>query len=332
MALADELGVFFRYREALVAGLLVSIAVALSSAPHIIRRLKVAGIAGGDRHKLQPTQVAEMGGLIVFLAFNVGAFFVMAFGSPRFDGPTVFASLIVITGATIAGILDDLISLRQALKALISFAFAIPLALFVNDYHLFLPFLGHINLGLAYPLLLVPLAVASAANSFNMLEGFNGIASSLGLINALFLSILAGLSGNITGLVILVPLAGALIGFRVYNHYPAKVFPGDTGTLLIGAALACGAILSKLEIWAGLLLIPHIVEFIIKAKGHFKVQSFAERVDENGGLHYTSKVRSIPHLVMRARPGITEYNLVRVLMTGQIVLGILVIGLYKVST
>ena len=70
------------------------------------------------------------------------------------------------------------------------------------------------------------------------------------------------------------------------------------GYMPVGAVLASGAILSKIEFWGFLLFAPHVVEFFLKARGGFRVQSFATGV-EDGTLRYEGPTRSLTHLVMR---------------------------------
>ena len=57
---------------------------------------------------------------------------------------------------------------------------------------------------------------------------------------------------------------GAFVAFLRYNWYPARVFPGDTGTLISGATIACTSILGRFEIAAILMLVPAAVDFTLK--------------------------------------------------------------------
>lgn len=300
MTLAETLEVVFRYREALAFGLILSLLAALVVTPRTISKLKGAKIVGRDINKPGRPLVPEMGGLAVFLAFNVGAFTTLGLGDiPRDEQVLIFASLIVAAGALITGVLDDLVVLRQRFKAAIPFAFALPLALFVPGSEVTFPLVGVVDFGLVYPIVLVPLGVACAANGFNMLEGFNGLGAGLGIIMAAGLGIMALAADRLTGLAILFPLVGALGGFLWFNVYPARIFPGDTMTLVVGAVLGSAVILSGLEFWGALLFLPHVVEFFLKATGGFKAESFASRVDEDGRLHYDGPIQSLTHFLLR---------------------------------
>ncbi len=331
MTLADTLGVALRLREALALGLIVGLIAAVLATPRTMRKLRGAGITGNDIHKEGRPEVPEMGGLAVFLAFNVGAFTVLGLAdvTPA-EESLILASLVVAAGACITGVLDDLVVLRQRFKAFIPFAFAAPLALYVPSTAVELPILGSLDFGLAYPIILVPLGIACASNGFNMLEGFNGMGTGLGIILAGALSVIILVDGNLTGLVLLFPLIGALGGFLWFNVYPSRVFPGDTMTLLVGAVIAAAAIVSQVEFWGALLFIPHVVEFLLKAKGGFAAETFATGI-RDGRLHYVGPVQSLTHVVMKRAPMpeprlVTSFWLMEIAYVGLILLAFLLLG------
>lgn len=327
LPLGDALGVHFGLRVALATGLFAALLSAFVVMPRVLGKLRGAGIVGRDRNKPGAPPIPEMGGLGVFLAFNVGVFTILLMASlDPAQHAVVLASLVVAAGAAMTGVLDDLVVLRQRFKALIPFVFAAPLAIYVSDSSIAFPLVGIVEFGLLYPLLLVPLGVACASNGFNILEGFNGLGTSLGIVMASTLVVLALIEGNLTGLILLLPLLGALIGFLWFNHYPAKVFPGDTMTLLVGAVLATGAILSKIEFWGFLIFLPHVAEFLLKARANFAAQSFASGVNPDGKLVYEGPTHSLTHVAMKAAR-LNEPQLVAVLVGGQIVLAAVVIAL-----
>lgn len=313
MVLGESIGLHLGLRGALAAGLLVALVGSFLVMPRVIRKLTGAGIVGKDRNKPGAPPIPEMGGLGVFLAFNAGVFTILALASlDPAQQAIVLASLVVASGAAMTGVLDDLVALRQRFKAFIPIAFAAPLAIYVSDTWIDMPVVGRVQFGLLYPLFLLPIGIACAANGFNILEGFNGLGTGLGIVIASGLIVLALLHGDLTGLILLLPLLGALIGFLWFNHYPAKVFPGDTMTLLVGAVLAAGAMMSKIEFWGFLLFLPNVVEFGLKARAKFEAQSFATSVD-GGILRHEGPIHSIPHIVMQ-RWRVSEPQLVAILV------------------
>lgn len=101
--------------------------------------------------------------------------------------------------------------------------------------------LGHFNgfLGIdAIPpftgVLLSLFTITVIINSFNLIDGVDGLAGSLGLLAAVLLGSYFYAAGELLYAVIAFSLAGSLIGFLIYNFSPAKIFMGDTGSLLIG--------------------------------------------------------------------------------------------------
>lgn len=328
MPLLDLLHPVFPFRPAVAAGLLVALVGALVVTPKALRKLRGAGITGVDRHKPGRPKIPEMGGLAVFLAFNVGTFTVIWL-APLLPSEKnlVLASLVVGAGACITGVLDDLITLRQRFKAFIPLAFAAPLSLFVTDTTIRFPLLSSVDFSLLYPLALVPLGIACASNGFNMLEGFNGLGAGLGIILAAALSAIVLISSaTLTGLALLIPLVGALGGFLYYNMYPARVFPGDTMTLFVGSILASAAILSKVEFWGALLFLPHVVEFFLKSRAGFQAQSFATSLSR-GKLVYGGPVRSLTHIPMK-KGRVSEVQLVVVIWTLEALYAMGVIALF----
>jgi UDP-N-acetylglucosamine--dolichyl-phosphate N-acetylglucosaminephosphotransferase len=122
------------------------------------------------------------------------------------------------------------------------------------------------------------------------------------------LSILAYANHSQEMLLISIPMLGALIGFFAFNRYPARVFPGDVGTLTMGVALATSVIIGNLESAGAILAIPYILDFFIKAANGMP----HTRQEIRGGKLYPKdgKVKGLVHVVMKAFKGISEPDLV----------------------
>ena len=84
-------------------------------------------------------------------------------------------------------------------------------------------------------------------NSLNLIDGMDGLLSSIGLVICLTLGVMALLSGQLTAACLAITLAGALAGFLCYNFPPASVFLGDAGSMLIGLVVGVLAIQSALK-------------------------------------------------------------------------------------
>jgi len=288
----------------------------------LIEGLRNTRMVGHDLHKPHRPLIPEMGGLAVIAGFYGGVTILQLFAT---EGPTpsyIHASLVAGIGAGFAGLLDDLFRLRRRAKAILPFLFAIPLGIVVfRD-----PQGGTILLGAdvgALVLLAIPFGITCAANATNMLEGFNGLGAGLGIIMSIAMIGIALATGEFDALYIVLPLLGALVAFLYFNRYPAKVFPGDSMTLFVGAAIAAAAIVAHQKTLGALLFAPMILEFFLKARGRFRGENYGEP-DSDGKLRYDGRIESITHAVMRKRP-MKEWGVVAVVwaLEGAVVVAVL---------
>ena len=263
--------------------------------PWLIPRLKARGIVGTDLNKPSKPDIAEMGGIAVVVGFFAGMSVLVALnGIKNIDLLNV--SLSAALGAAFVGMMDDLFDLRQRHKAFLPFVIALPFAA-TADPHVVIPHVFEVNFG-PWILLVAAFAITCAANAANMLEGFNGLGTGLGIIMSITLVILATMHNRLDGVYLLVPFLGALIAFLWFNKYPAKIFPGDTMTLFMGATIAIAGILSNLQVQTTFIFIPMIVEFFLKMRGHFKAENYCSEAG-NGYLEYHGRIESLTHVFMK---------------------------------
>jgi UDP-N-acetylglucosamine--dolichyl-phosphate N-acetylglucosaminephosphotransferase len=298
--------------------------------PGIIRTMKTHGMTGPDMNKPEKPEIAEMGGVGVLIGLFAGIFTavgIMKFVThePLADSRLLLASMIAILGAALVGALDDLFELRQRIKAILPAFFAVPMAYYLVLEPVNLPWAGAIFLGY-WMLLIVPFMMTAAANAANMLEGFNGLGTGLGIIMGVSIMIMCALRGNLEGLIIVLPLIGALTAFLYFNYYPAQVFPGDTMMLMMGAALAAGAIMGGIQEAAIVLFVPMIAEFFIKMRGTFHARNHGFP-DSAGVLHYDKRVESLTHVVMKALR-VKETSFVLVFWAAEIVISVAIIAAF----
>lgn len=311
---------------------IVSFAVSLVGFPIIIPRLEKAGIVGKNMNSKKQEEIPEMGGLIIAAGFGAGIVFVI-FLRTFFDIflsvnlISVLAILATILIIVIIGVFDDLISMNKWIKAIMPAFAALPLIALKEGYSMMrIPFIGEMDFGLIYPLVLVPLGVTGAANAVNMLAGFNGLEVGMGVVAIGSLSIIAYLIGETTSLVILMAALGALVAALRYNWYPAKILVGDVGTLSIGAVIACAVIVGNYETAGVIIIIPYFFDFIIKVKNRFP---YSFGIYKDGKLYCPDDgPKGLGQLIMKVSGGISERNLVLVLMGIEAVFGAIAILLY----
>ncbi len=293
---------------------------AYTAIPLMIPRLKRNGICGKDRNKTDNLEVAEMGGLGIVLGFGAGIIliiFVLSFTHllPSVDILPVLGIFSTVLITSMIGILDDLIDIKQWVKALAPVFSALPLmALEVGDSVMRVPLVGNVDFGILYSLVLVPVGVTAAANATNMLAGFNGVEAGMGMTGAAALALVAWRHDETSALLILLSLIGALMAFLRYNWYPARIFIGDVGTLTIGTVIAASAITGNFETAGVIVMLPYILEFVIKAWNRFPSKGWWGI--NRGGKLYCPETGfvGLGQLVMKLTGGIKERNLTLILI------------------
>lgn len=135
-------------------------------------------------------------------------------------------------------------------QTVVSLVYALYLFFVFGQTQTKIPFTDiNLNLGIFY-IPFVMLVLLATTNSANLTDGLDGLASSVGSIVSLFFAVACARTAGAEGAsVISGALAGGLLGFLIYNAYPAKVFMGDTGSLFIGGIIAAVAISAGLELF-----------------------------------------------------------------------------------
>jgi len=287
---------------------------------------------GKDVHKPDKVEVPEMGGLFLVTGFVVGIAMVIAFNTflDRFlsiDLSQVLAVLSVVLIIAIVGTIDDLIGIRQSVKALMPLFASLPLiAVRAGDSIISIPFAGYVDFGIFYSIILIPLGITGAANAVNMLAGFNGVEAGMGIVAMASLAAVAYLTGETAAFLILIAAIGALLAILYFNWYPAKVFVGDVGTLSIGAIIASAVIIGNFELAGVIVIIPYLLDFVIKSKNRFP-KSFG--VYREGKLYCPeSGPVGLGQLILKVTGGTSERNLTLILMGLEAVCGAIAIWMF----
>jgi len=294
----------------LILSFVISFFLTYFTLPFWIEKAKRAGLIWEDMNKPgRPKNVAGSGGIVVVIAFIVGVLYYIAirtFVIKDFDSInlSIFALLSVVLILSIVGIIDDLLGWKQKglsrrTRLLLAFIAAIPLVVInAGSSIMNFPFLGPVNFGIFYPLLLIPLGIAGATTTYNLLAGYNGLEAGQGILILGFLSYVAYISGYAWLTLIGLTMVFALIGFWFYNKYPAKVFPGDSLTWTIGALIAGMAIIGNFERIAIFIFIPYIIEAGLKLRGKLEKQSFS-KPNKDGSLEMKyKKIYGLEHLAI----------------------------------
>ena len=217
--------------------------------PKITKLMISKNYVGVDIHKNSRPKVAESGGISIVIGFTITSILLMIF-FPEFSNETLILALTVVISGLI-GYIDDRIKLKSRYKLIFTLLTGIIIFIanfigFINIQSPTIPFLGKLRLTLIYPLV-IPIVVAVFANTTNMLEGYNGEGSGVSIITLLFLLICSIIWNSTVGVLYTSISLSVIIPFYIFNKYPAKIFPGDVGTLSIGAIFAGIALFASLE-------------------------------------------------------------------------------------
>jgi len=298
--------------ELLVAGI-VAFLVTFVLTPKWISHAKKRKLMGKDMNKREKPKVAEAGGVSVFLGFIVGLLVLFGFYylQQRFER-LVYIALAITSLSLVSGIAfwDDISGWKKGFvrwkKPLLTFIGAVPLIPFLLD-RTGISILGYvIKLPMFfYPLILVPIGFIVATNAVNLLGGFNGLEAGLGIVCSL--ALLWFTYGTAFFPIVFIAVA-AMIAFLYFNRYPSRVFPGDTLTYFLGCMFAFVAVLGNFQTILILIMLPYILEGIIKAreipyifkhKKTFKPECFG-KVRKEGDLDPPYKETwSLTHIVIR---------------------------------
>jgi len=320
-----------------VSGIAVTVLLTQRFFPFFIKRMELRGITGKDMNKLNETKIAEMGGLIVLFGFitaimlSVFLFTYSNLALTKIDLHILLASVLTITLVGLIGLFDDLIGWRKGIRqwqhALLPLLAALPLmAVRAGITSINIPFFGIIELGVIYSLILIPIGITGASNAFNMLAGLNGLEAGQGIIILIAMGLIAFFEGEIEAVLIAIALIGALLAFIRFNWFPAKVFGGDSLTLMVGAGIASIAIIGNMEKIGIALLALYFIEIRFKAKHKFQLQCIGIP-QKDGTIKADSKRRSLTQVIMK-QGKFTEKQVVLIILGMQTIICLIGLILY----
>ncbi len=285
----------------------ISFCVTILTIPYWIHVSKKANLATEDMNKAKKPFISTAGGITVMAGFLFGLLFYIALKTFVFKnlngGNEILAILCVVLISGFIGLLDDVLgrsALRRWQRPLLCLIAAIPLVVINSGKSImYIPLVGPVNLGLIYPLLLIPIAVSGAANGFDIIGGYNGLQTGLGIIILSTLGLITWMQGSSQVSIICFCMVFALLAFLIFNKFPAKVFDGNTLSYIVGALIACIAIVGNIERTALILFIPFFIELFLKSRGKMMKESYAIP-NKDGSLNQPySRIYGLEHLAIK---------------------------------
>jgi len=229
---------------------------------YYIKKATQKGIVVPDMYKKHRPMIPSMGGLAI-LGGTIVALIITQFLVPNVIPLLIF--YFVVMTYCLYGLTDDLLGFKKRKgKILILFFLALPIAILTSDTNISFFFIN-LELGVVYAFIFAPIYIMVVANLMNMHAGFNGLPSGLTLIILAFACVKLYLLGMTQNILLIMPLLGALLAFYYYNMYPSRVFLGNNGSFLIGSAVGAFFVLTNMEFFGIIILIPHIINFLMWA-------------------------------------------------------------------
>lgn len=262
-------GIWFVYMAAaLVIGLVLGAVLCRLLIP-VLHRFKFGQNVRqeGPKEHLKKAGTPTMGGIAIVIAFCAGA--LVFCGASEYMLPVVIFTFLF----AVIGFLDDYLKIKKkqseglkawqkmGLQIIVTAVLLIYIICFTeNGTTTIVPFFGAVD----FKAWLWPLgffAILGTVNGANFTDGLDGLASSVTIVISLFLTFACALL--IPGLA-MAPTAmiGALIAFLIYNHYPAKLFMGDTGSLALGGFVAAMAFVMQIPIFLIFFAFIYLIEII----------------------------------------------------------------------
>lgn len=258
----------------MVVPVLVAFAISVILGPIIIpylRKLKMGQTERkeGVKSHLKKAGTPTMGGIIFLLSTVVTSLLYVK------DYPKIIPVLFLTLGFGIIGFLDDYLKVvlkrsdglmpmqKMACQIVVTAVFAFYLVKFTDvPLTMKIPFIpGH---ELDFGILTIPLifiVVIGTVNGVNFTDGLDGLASSVTIMVATFFSVIA--IGTKSGIEpITCAVVGALMGFLLFNVYPAKIFMGDTGSLALGGFVAGTAYMLQMPLFLLIVGLIYVVEVL----------------------------------------------------------------------
>ena len=330
----------------LIISTIVAFVTTLLITPKLIKFMHATGVVGLDLNKPKNPMRPSSGGVAVAVGVLAGILSYIGiqtfvYKQPSLDLLAVTATVLI---AMFVGFFDDLnvkskkvktnegydirVGFPRWVKPLLTLTAAVPLMVIsAGVTTMSVPFVGEVNFGILYPLLLVPIGIVGASNMINMLGGYNGIESGMGFIYMLSLGVYALVFVNVISSVLFFIAAAALLAFLRYNWHPAKILPGDSLTYLLGSLVAAGVIVGNMEKIGLIVLIPFLVQGILKFYSRYKLGKYASDLGVVGkdGIvksRYGKNIFSLTHAIMNSG-NFKEWQITIIMMIVQVLFGLL---------
>ena len=230
-----QINLFFPdYKFALI-GFLTAFAVTLIIIPPVISLFKKFGVYDMPNERKEHTiPIPTSGGITII----TGMIIALLFWFPFANDPQQLCFFFSLTILTALGIMDDSRNLSARYKFAIQIVLALLMAVSGIRITNFEGLFGLYELPTTLQYVFTILVVSGITNAFNLIDGIDGLAGGLAFMSLVTIGIFLSLNHNLNYALIAFVLAGSILAFLFFNFNPARIFMGDTGSLVIGFSIA----------------------------------------------------------------------------------------------
>ena len=220
--------------------ILTSAALCFFAIPSIIKICEIKNLCDEpDERKCHSGIIPSLGGIAIFIGF----IFSLCFWSEQKDIVELQYIICALLLLFFTGIKDDIVSLIPYKKLLMQIICSCIIIKFAEIYFTsFYGLFGVYNIPYIVSFIFTLFVMIGITNSFNLIDGINTLAASIGIISLLFFGTWFYLTGYSQYAILSFSLIGSLAAFLYYNKTPAKIFMGDTGSLIVGFTISILAI------------------------------------------------------------------------------------------
>ena len=282
----------------IVIPVIIAFAISALLGPVVIPFLRKLKVGQTERKELEShlkkNGTPTMGGIMILASIIITSLFYVK------DYPKIIPILFMTVGFGVIGFLDDYLKVvlrrsdgllawqKMILQIIVTGVFAVYMVKYSGvALTMLIPFSGgkYLDLGwLAIPVLFF--AVVGTVNGTNFTDGLDGLASSVTIMVATFFSVVAiGTNAGIAPITCAV--VGALLGFLLFNVYPASVFMGETGSLALGGFVVSTAYMMQMPLFiliVGLIYLVEVLSVIIQVT-YFK-KTGGKRIFRMAPIHH----------------------------------------------
>ena len=279
----------------IVIPVIIAFAISALLGPVVIPFLRKLKVGQTERKELEShlkkNGTPTMGGIMILASIIITSLFYVK------DYPKIIPILFMTVGFGVIGFLDDYLKVvlrrsdgllawqKMILQIIVTGVFAVYMVKYSGVALTMLSGGKYLDLGwLAIPVLFF--AVVGTVNGTNFTDGLDGLASSVTIMVATFFSVVAiGTNAGIAPITCAV--VGALLGFLLFNVYPASVFMGDTGSLALGGFVVSTAYMMQMPLFiliVGLIYLVEVLSVIIQVT-YFK-KTGGKRIFRMAPIHH----------------------------------------------